>query len=139
MSPIGERIRTAVSNKALDWLFLALATFTYIYFFAIAALFFTRRGGYFLVLTRALSALSQPYLGSVGVYTILKEIRKRKFGEPSKHWGQLFVFLWTALLAASSVLVIFSKTYIFDEVAGLILAVGLGIFVIYLGALIHRP
>ncbi|MFY9462527.1 MAG: hypothetical protein WAP51_05015 [Candidatus Sungiibacteriota bacterium] len=139
MTSIKERIRTAVSNQALDWLYLALATFTYIYFFAIAALFFTRRGGYFLVLTRALSALSQPYLGSVGVYTILKEIRKRRAGEEGKHWGQLFVFLWTALLIASSILVIFSRAYIFDEIASVIITIGLGIFIIYLGALIHKP
>lgn len=139
MSSIRERIRTAIYNQAIDWLYLVLATFTYIYFFAIAALFFTKRGGYFSVLTRALDALSEPYLGTVGIYTILKEIRKRRFGTESKHGGEFFVFMWSALLAVASLLVIFSKSYVFDEIAGLILATGLAVFVIYLGGLIHRP
>ena len=85
--PIGDRIREAIAGKAVDWLYVVLAAFTYVYFFALAALFFTRRGGYFLVATRLLDALAEPYLGMVGVYTVLKEIRKRRFVMESKHAG----------------------------------------------------
>ena len=136
---LGDKVRAAVAGQIIDWLYFVLAVFTYFYIFAAAFLFFTRRGGYFLVLTRLLDALSEPYLGSVGIYVILKEIRKRRFGEQSKHWGEFFVFLWISLLVIAVPFIIFSESYVFDEVAGLIVTMGLGVFVIYLAGLINRP
>lgn len=126
-------------GKIIDRLYILLAVFTYLYMTATAFAFFSRGGANFPVLAQILDALAEPYLGSVGIYVILKEIRKRRFAEKSKHSGEIFVLLWLLLLFVSTAFVVFSPVYAFDEVAGLIVTMGLAVVVIYIGGLIHRP
>lgn len=136
---LANAVKDAVVGQAVDWLYLVLAGFTYFYIAALVFLFLTQFGERFLVLTRILDALAEPYLGSVGIYVILKEIRKKRPEVESKHWGGLFVTLWALLLIVSMLMVAFFETYVFDDIAGLILTMSLAVSVIYIGGVIHKP
>lgn len=131
--------RIGLRRGAVDWLYYFLGVFTNLYGVALTLLFFLQRGGEFLVFVRALDALQEPYLGGLGVYVILKEIRKRRRREPSRHRGEYFVILWAALLVLSSALVLVSPQYHFDDVYRLIVTNSLATLIIYVGGLLNRP
>lgn len=127
-----------ISNGA-DALYFVIGGLTHFYGAALAFLFFFRASLSWPLLVGILDALQGPYLGGLGVYVILKEIRKRRHLMPSKHWGEWFVAMWLVLLGVSSVLVFFSAEYEFDITYKLIIANSLATFVIYIGGLINRP
>lgn len=130
--------RIGLRRGAVDWLYYFLGVFTNLYGIALTLLFFLQRGET-LIFVRALDALQEPYLGGLGVYVILKEIRKRRRHEPSRHHGEYFVILWAALLVLSSALVLVSPQYHFDDVYRLIVTNSLATLIIYVGGLLNRP
>lgn len=127
-----------ISNGA-DALYFIIGGLTHFYGVTLALLFFFRASLSWPLLVGILDALQGPYLGGLGVYVILKEIRKRRHQEPSKHWGEWFVAMWLVLLGVSSALVFFSAAYAFDITYKLIIANSLATLVIYIGGLINRP
>jgi len=134
-----EAVRRVFITEAIDWLYFALSFFTQFYFWSIAFLFFSGRGGYYFISTKLLGAISEPYLGAVGIYVILKEIRKRKIARESRHYGEIYVWLWLILLLSSSSLVLLTKNFHFDTIMRLIITNSLASLVIYIAGKIHRP
>lgn len=133
-----ELCESKLRREATDWLFIALSVFTYIYLAAIAVVFFGGfadewRGIFFL-----LDTLQDPYLGALGIYVILKEIRQRRLAHPSRYLGELFVVLWAAFGTTATILVFFLPQYGFDEVYKIILINSSVVFLIFIGSLIHR-
>lgn len=129
----------AFKKEAIDWLYFWLGSFTNIYLFTLTAFFFTGAYGEWKILSGFLEALQEPYLGAVGIYVVLKEIRKRRYGLTSRHRGEIFVFLWGLLLFISSLFVVFVPFYNFDEVYKLIITNSLATILIYIASLINRP
>lgn len=134
-----EKLHYLFVAHLLDWLYFLLFIFTHFYFLAIAFLFFANRGGYFFLSTQLLHALSEPYLGGLGVYVLLKEIRKRKMPSAGRHRGEVFVLAWQALLVVSLGFILFLPTYHFDLIAQLIVANALAVLVIFVASRIHKP
>lgn len=134
-----DALKRIFITHAIDWLYLALGFFTFFYYWSIVFLFFSGRGGYYFISTKLLGALSEPYLGAVGIYVILKEIRKRKIARESRHYGEIYVWFWVILLIASSSLVLFTKNFHFDSIMRLIITNSLASLVIYIAGKIHRP
>lgn len=141
----GERDGSEILDHAIlrqgpvDMLYFFLGIFTHVYGLALTFLFFSARAEAFPALVGLLGALQEPYLGGLGVYVLLKEVRKRYHKEISFHWGEYFVMAWVVLLAVSTVATISSREYRFDEVYKMIVTNGLATLVIYIGGLIHRP
>ena len=138
-SDLKDALKRVFITHAIDWLYLALGFFTTFYFWSIAFLFFSGRGGYYFISTELLGAISEPYLGAVGIYVILKEIRKRKIARESRHYGEIYVWLWLILLLTGSSLVLLTKNFHFDTIMRLIITNSLASFVIYIAGKIHRP
>lgn len=134
-----ERCGTLLMREATDWLFIALGAFTYVYLLALALIFFGRLAGEAPTAFFLLDALQEPYLGALGIYVILKEIRKRKRIYPSRYWGELFVVFWAVFAVLATVLSAVSPFYHFDAVYKIILTNGLVVLLIYIGALINKP
>ena len=84
----------ALAESAVDLLYYIVGFFTALYFFIAAYLFFKGGGVYRNIAVQIFDSLSEPYLGSVGIYVILKEIRKRNSKTKSKHLGEYFVYFW---------------------------------------------
>ena len=99
-----ERVYDIFFQEAVDILFFFLGVFTYIYLFAVAFLYLSGVSSFDTISSKIIRALAEPYLGAVGIYTILKESRKRRYAIQPRHWGELFVLAWLVLLAIASFL-----------------------------------
>lgn len=135
----GLENNVALRHSAIDVLYFLLGFFTNIYGLTITVIFFARATHMIPVLVQTLDAFQEPYLGALGVYVVLKEIRKRRHGLASRHFGEAFVVFWLLLLFVATVTVLFSASYRFDEVYKLIITNSLAALVIYIGGLINRP
>ena len=126
-------------REAVDWLYKILGAFTYLYLTALSIFFFgsfSERLSWVFVF---IDALQEPYLGALGIYVILKEVRKRRRDYPSLYRGELFVILWVIILAVATLTVVVSPIHKFDEVYKVIFTSSLAAVVIYIGGLINRP
>lgn len=128
----------AIAESAVDILYYALGVFTSLYFFSAIYLFFTS-GPYHEIAVKIFGALSEPYFGSVGIYVILKEVRKRQSKTKSKHLGEYFVYSWLVLFLIALGFILFSPNYYFDDLMGAITTTTLVSLVIYTGGVIHKP
>ena len=135
---VKKTVTGALAESAVDLLYYVVGSFTTLYFFAAAYLFFNGGGSYFDIAVRVFNSLSEPYLGSVGIYVILKEVRKRQLKTNSKHLGEYFVFSWLTLFIVAIGFVWISPNYHFDELMSAITTVTLASVVIYTGGLIHN-
>lgn len=129
----------ALHPNAVDWLYWWLGAFTHCYVVTVAVLFFTRASGGWPTLEGILGALQEPYLGALGVYVVLKEIRKRRHQIKIPHHGEYFVAVWIVLLIISTALVVTSPAFRFNEVYKIILTNSLATLIIYIGSLIAKP
>ncbi|MDO8574715.1 MAG: hypothetical protein Q7R61_00310 [bacterium] len=134
-----KTINKALAESAVDLLYYTLGFFSSIYFLAGVYLFFLDAGVYNGLFIKIFDSLSEPYLGSVGIYVILKEVRKRQSKTESKHLGEYFVFSWLILFIVAVGFVWISPNYHFDEIMGAITTITLALTVIYTGGLIHKP
>jgi len=136
---VKKAITNALAESAVDLLYYIVGFFTALYFFIAAYLFFNGGGSYHDIAVRIFGSLSEPYLGSIGIYVILKEIRKRQLKTKSKHLGEYFVYSWLALFLTALVFIWLFPNYYFDELMGAITTIALASLVIYAGGLIHKP
>lgn len=127
-----------LKKEAVDWLYIILWVFTYLYLGALAIFFFANLKVTVPVLFVFLDALQEPYLGALGVYVVLKEIRKRRHSHPSRYLGEFFVIFWVLLLAISTVAV-FIGAYTFDAAYKIIFTNSLAALIIFIGSRINRP
>ncbi|MBI4132126.1 MAG: hypothetical protein HY474_00670 [Candidatus Sungbacteria bacterium] len=124
--------------NTVDHIYRWLGYFTSLYLIAAAVEFFAHLHAAYPEAERLLDALSEPYLGALATYVVLKELRKRR-GVPPLHRGEHFVAAWLILLAVTTLAVAFTATYRFDPVYHLIISNSLASFIIFLGSRIHRP
>lgn len=128
-----------LKREATDWLFVGLGAFTHIYLALLAIVFFGRLQDDFPLLFLLLDTMQEPYFGALGVYVILKEVRKRRRIYPSRYWGELFVILWVLLLVSATAVTLISPNYQFDDFYKIILTTSLVVILVYMGSLINKP
>jgi len=126
-------------RTTIDHLYRWLGVFTALYLILISFEFFLNLHLRYPTLERLLDALAEPYLGALAVYTVLKEVRKRREGRSRGYRGEWYVAAWLVLLAVTTAAVMFTARYQFDVVFGLILGNSLASLMIYLGSRLHRP
>lgn len=134
-----KTIIKALAESSIDLLYYVVGFFTFVYFWVAVFLFFKSGVVYHNIAVRIFNSLSEPYLGSVGIYVILKEIRKRNLRVKSKHLGEYFVVAWSLLFSIATALVIFTPDFNFDDLMGSITTITMAIIVIYTGGLVHKP
>ncbi|OGF61493.1 hypothetical protein A2662_00710 [Candidatus Giovannonibacteria bacterium RIFCSPHIGHO2_01_FULL_45_33] len=134
-----ERVYDVFFQETVDILFFFLGVFTYIYLFAVAFLYLSGASSFDTISSKIVRALAEPYLGAVGIYTVLKESRKRRYALSSRHWGEFFVLAWLVLLGVASFLTVVFPFYTFTRTLELIITLTLSIGIIYLGSVVHRP
>lgn len=136
---IKDAVRRIFITKSIDMMFWILGGFTHAYYWSTMFLFFSERGGNYHAAIGIMEALSEPYLGALGVYVILKEIRKRKIILESRHYGEVFVWLWILLFIPTAALVYFTPHYKFDEIMKLIITNTLASAIIFAASRISKP
>jgi len=125
------------SRRALSVLYASLGAFTHFYGASLALLFFTKSHALYPVFINVLDAFEEPYLGSLGIYVVLKEISKRSGAGGRTRHGEYFVLAWGLLLIASTAYTVFLPAYEFNLVYKLILTNGIATIMIYIGSVIH--
>lgn len=136
---VKKTFNRALAESAVDLLYYIVGFFTFIYFWVAVYLFFNGGGIYYDIAVRIFGSLSEPYLGSVGIYVILKEIRKQNSKTKNKHFGEYFVYSWLVLFLAALGFIWLSPNYHFDHLMGAITTITLASLVIYTGGVIHKP
>lgn len=126
-------------REAVDWLYRGLGIFTYCYLAVLAAFFFFNLNGSYPVVFIFLDALQEPYLGALGVYVLLKEVRKRRHAYPSRYFGELFVVIWVAVLSMATFSVLVSDMFHFDATYRIIFTNSAAALIIFIGSIINRP
>ncbi|QQG45512.1 MAG: hypothetical protein HYW89_01060 [Candidatus Sungiibacteriota bacterium] len=107
-----------------------LTLVTYLYLGTTAAVFFLEKNVPD-VLPHIIEALSEPYLGILGIYIVVKEIERRRGNTAPKRWRDAFAFLWLILLVVTTVFTIAEhqftplyKTVVTNALAALIIRIG---------------
>jgi len=136
VSPFRKALREFIFDSTVDVAYFILSIWTYLYVGFVSIAFFAKLN--YPILLRLLDSLSEPYLGAVGVYVIIKEIRKKRQRIKGQHFGEFFVIFWILIFFAAIVMTLVSPDYSFDDVMSLILTNALAVFVIYIGGIIHR-
>lgn len=134
-----EQCESLLRKEAVDWIYYLLGSSTYIYLVLLAVLFFGQMLEQWPRILLLLDGAQNPYLGALGIYVVLKEVRKRRRRFPSKYFGELFVIFWFLLLAIMTLAIWFSSAYEFNEAYNLVLQNSLVVGLIYLGAFINKP
>lgn len=124
------------SEHIIELLYAFCSFTTYAYLASVIAIFFFK-DAVPLIVTKIVDSVSEPYLGLIGIYIILKEIRERR-GERISIFSELFVGLWFFFLIVSTFFTFFSQAYHFDEFYKLIITDSLAAFIIRLGTFLHR-
>lgn len=124
-----------LKNHSLDILYGFFGFITHAYLAVILLSFFLQ--DYIPeTLIRLADSLSEPYLGVIGIYLVLKEVRIRT-GKlvPHRILGEAFVAVWVILLFVSSLLTFLSESYHVDDVYRLIITNSLASVIIRIGTL----
>src|SRR3990167_7405586 len=124
-----------VKNHSLDILYVFFGFVTHAYLAVILVSFFLQ--DYIPeTMIRLADSLSDPYLGIIGIYLVLKEVRIRTGTSRSyRVLGEVFVVAWVLLLFTSTVLTFVSESYHVDDVYKLIVTNSLASVIIRIGTL----
>lgn len=119
----------------IDLLYVFLSIFTYFYLgISIVAFFFP--AGLPPSIPYIIDILSEPYLGALGVYVVVKEIERRR-GHIKKRRGELFATLWFVFLMVATFLTYFSEQYQLSQVYKNIATNALAALIIRIGTLLR--
>ena len=130
-----KKIAEILKKHSFELIYSFFGFITHSYLFVILILFFfqTYSTKSFINLV---DSLSEPYLGIIGIYLVLKEISIRTGRQkPHRVWGESFVAVWVMLLFLSSFLTFVSESYHVDEVYRLIVTNSLASLIIRMGTL----
>lgn len=137
--PWTSHLKEALFQEAVDFTYFFLGIFTYFYIITLALLYFAGTWQEWHTLSFFIDAMSEPYLGAVGVYVILKESRKRRRKYPSRHMGEFFVFFWLVLFVFSLGSAVLLEEYHLNEALQLIVTNTVAIWLIYFAGIVHKP
>lgn len=130
-------LRGIFYDNFVDTLHYVLVVATYAYFAANIAIFFFQ-----VSLPRTFISLvetfSEPYLGALGIYIVVNEIRRRRGKNVHPHFSTAFAVSWMVLLLVSTMLVYFGDTYYFNTVYRTIVTNSFAAFIIRLGVLLGQ-
>ena len=123
-------------NHLVDFLFVSLSIFAYLYLFlAIITFFFENQTPKYL--PDIIETLAEPYLGAIGIYIVVKEIERRRGKNiRSMRKGDIFTLIWFIFFVSASFLTYFSEDYHWGTLYKTIVTNALAAIIIRIGALI---
>lgn len=135
----GARVRRLLheylKENFVDILYYLLSIFTYLYLAATILVFFFEHN-----LPRSIpfivDTLSEPYLGALGVYVVVKEIERRRGRQIKRRWGELFAHIWILFLITASSTVYFSENYHLSPLYQTVVTNALAALIIRIGTII---
>ena len=134
---LSQSVKDAIYNNFLALLHFSLGFIAYGYLLLVVAVFFLQEEMAIPpAVLRIVESLSEPYLGAIGIYLFIKEIRSRR-GAKSRILNEAFVGIWLIFFLAASILTFVSKHYHIDPLYNLIMTNSLASIIIRLGTVLH--
>lgn len=130
-------VRRALYDNFVDTLHHVLVVATYAYLLTNIVVFFFQRS-LPASFSWLIAAFSEPYLGALGIYIVVNEIRRRRGRKVYAHLNSAATLLWFALLVTSSLLVYFGETYHLNVIYRTIVTNSFAAFIIRLGTILGR-
>lgn len=130
-------LRKVFYDNFVDTLHHVLVVATYAYLISNFAIFFFQK-----LLSQTFISLvetfSEPYLGALGIYIVVNEVRRRRGKNVHPYFSTIFATSWMFLLLVSTALVYFADTYHFNAVYRTIVTNSFAAFIIRLGTILGR-
>ena len=124
-----------LKENFVDFLYYILSIFTYFYLAAVILVFFFENR-FPPVIPYVVDALSEPYLGALGVYVVVKEIERRRGRQIRRRWGEFFAHIWILFLIAATSTVYFSEYYHLTPLYQTVVTNALAALIIRIGTII---
>lgn len=125
-----------IYDNFLDILRFFLGVFTYLYLGLTIVTFFlgpTAPKSFPYIV----DALSEPYLGALGIYVVIKEIERRRGKKIEKPMLELFAIIWLLFLITATALTFFSEKYPPNIVYKVVVTNALAALIIRIGTLLR--
>lgn len=129
-------LRRAVYDNFIETIHAALVIAVYVYLFLSIFVFFFQNHISPKVIY-VLDTFSEPYLGAIGIYVVVNEIRLRRGKNSWSHLAGIFVGAWLVFLALSTMIVFLGDAYYFNAVYKTIVANSFAAVIIRLGAVLR--
>ncbi len=131
-------IKNYLYDNFLDVLYISLSVFTYLYVL-LSIITFVLQDEAAKLLVYVMEALSEPYLGALAIYVIVKQLELRKQQSLSRggRRGELFVLIWLTFLLSATTITYFSEYYNLNEIYQTILKNSLAAMIIRIGSLLR--
>lgn len=129
-------IRKAFYDNFVDTLYKILTVSTFAYLAASIVVFFFQKN-LPQQLVYVIATFSEPYLGALGVYLVINELRRRAGKTAHPHIAAVFTGAWMALLVISTVLVV-SHVFYFNTIYRIIVTNSLAALIIRIGSVLSK-
>lgn len=129
-------LRQYLYDNFVDILYFVLSVLTYVYLGLTIVTFFFH--SYVpSSFPGIIEALSEPYLGALGIYVVVREIERRKGRMIRKPWGELFAIIWFLFFVAATFLTYFSDQYHINMIYKTVVTNALAALIIRIGTLLR--
>lgn len=129
-------VKEYIYDNFLTLLYYLLSVFTYLYLgLSIITFFLPRQVP--KSFPYVIDTLSEPYLGALGVYVVIKELERRRGKDSRKHRGEYFTATWFIFFLSATILTYFSESYELGGLYKTVVTNALAAIIIRIGTLIR--
>jgi len=118
----------------LLYFFLSIVTYSYLALSAVTFFFEKQVPKFF---PNIIEIFSEPYLGVLGIYVVVKEIERRRGKVEPRTWSELFAILWFGFFIVATVLTYYSDNFEVSEVYKTVVTNSLAAIIIRLGTILR--
>jgi len=129
-------IKEYIYENISEILYFLFGLVTYLYL-AIAIVVFFFEKSLPPLLPRVVEIFSEPYLGVLGVYVVVKEIERRRGHVKTRAWGELFGIIWFFFLVVATLFTFYSDNYHASEIYKTVVTNALAALIIRIGTMIR--
>lgn len=129
-------LKDYIYNNFVDILYVFLGIITYCYLaLTVTAFFFEQSVP--RIIPRLVDLFSEPYLGALGIYVVVREVEHRRGKHVKNRWGDLFAAAWFILLVVATVLTYVSENYHITGVYKAVVTNALAALIIRIGTILR--
>lgn len=129
-------VKDYLYEHLLEILYLGLGIITYVYL-VLSIITFFFESDLPQSFSNIIEIFSEPYLGVLGIYVVVKEIERRRGRPIQKRWGDLFAVVWFVFLVSATLLTYFSEYYHVDALYKTVVTNAMAALIIRIGTILR--
>lgn len=136
LTVLKRALKEYLYNNFVDILYILFGIVTYCYLaLTVTAFFFERQVP--RIVPQLVDLFSEPYLGVLGIYVVVREIERRRGKHVKNRWGDLFAAVWFIFLVVATVLTYVSESYHVTGVFKAVVTNALAALIIRIGTMLR--